>query len=278
MRTVSTEFNTALGQVGTTFARLWTITRTDGRVIRLTDNDSNVLVDGQIFQASFGFTSTAVLTSSTSVGSQNVELTVPLVDLGITEDDLRSRIYEEATAVLRVVNYEHPEDGTMLIFSGIVGRVVLSDKHRATIEVISFADPNVYIAGEQYSSSCRNDLGDSRCRFNIYSMAIEFEVESLIDTMAFVIDDMKGQPDDFFALGQIKWLSGENVDQVSDVRTNVLAMRSVGLFYPLPYPIAAGDTGQLLPGCDKQATTCFSKFNNIINMRAEFFAPTFGGG
>lgn len=276
MRSVTDNFDASLKQTGTTFARLWTITRKDGAIIRLTDHDSNVIIGLHIFSSSIGFTTTAVMTSSLSIGAQTVELKVPLVDLGVTEDDLRHRIYEEAAAVLEVVDYDHPEYGTMVLFSGLIGRVVLSDKKRANIEVISFTDPNVNVANEQYSATCRNDLGDSLCKFNLFSMAVNFTVVSNIDTMAFTVNTLSGQKDNFFALGQIKWLTGENKGLVSDVRTTALGLLSVGLFYPLPFPIAVGNTGQLLPGCDHQLTTCFSKFNNVVNFRAEPFAPAFG--
>jgi uncharacterized phage protein (TIGR02218 family) len=276
MRLVSPDFNTSLHQVSTKFARLWTITSQGGKVINITDHDSNILVAGQLFVASIGFTSTAVMTSSISIGSQNVELMVPLTGSGMTESDIRNRLWIEAAASLMVVDYEHPENGLMRIFTGIVGRCVLSNKNRATVEVISFTDPNLNVANEQYSSSCRASLGDAICRFPIFSFATNFTVTGRIDTMAFTVDTMSGQLDDFYALGQIKWLTGANANLISDVATNVAAMLSVGLFYPLPFPVAVSDTGEMLPGCDKQLTTCFKKFDNILNFRGEALSPSFG--
>jgi uncharacterized phage protein (TIGR02218 family) len=277
MRTVSAGFDGALNQVGTTFARLWTITRKDGVTITLTDHDTDLTVDGVLYRASVGFTSTTVLTSSLSIGSQNVQLTVPLTDLAVTEADLRHRIYEDADAVLMVADYKHPEYGTMTMFAGKVGRCVLSNKKRATIEVTSQTDPNLYVADEQYSLSCRNDLGDEKCRFPIFNFAVPITVTSVIDTMAFTVDTFLGQPNDFFAFGQLQWLTGDNESLVSDVRTTNSGLLSVGLFYPLPFPIQVGHTGKLLPGCDKNLTTCFKKFGNVINFRGEPFAPEFGG-
>lgn len=276
MRTVSADFDASLHNVSTTFARLWTITSKSGKSINITDHDSDVLLAGTLYNSSVGFTSSAVMTSSSSIGSQNVELMMPLTSNFMTESDIRNRLWEEAAASLMIVDYDNPDHGSMLIFSGMIGRIVLSDKKRATVEVISFTDPNVNVANNQYSSSCRNDLGDKHCQFAIYSFVTNFTVTGLIDTMAFTVNTMSGQRDNFYTLGQIRWLTGANAGIVSDVAANVAALLSVGLYYPLPFPIAISDTGEMLAGCDKQLTTCFKKFNNVLNFRGEPFAPSFG--
>lgn len=277
MRTVTDDFNARMGLTTTTFSRLWKLTRVDGTVINVTDHDSNILLNGEVYKASTGFTQTSVLTSSLSIGSQNVELTVPLTDLGITEADIRHRIYENATAVEFIVDWLHPEFGSLLLFSGKVGRCVLSDKKRATFEIISNTDPNLYIADEQYSATCRNDLGDAQCQFPIFNFQVNFSVTGVIDFTGFTVDTMAGQADDTFALGQIQWITGDNAAIVSDVRATNLGQLSVSLFYPLPLPIQVGDQGQMLMGCDKSLTTCLKKFNNVVNFRGEPFAPSFGG-
>lgn len=278
MRTVSAGFDGALQQTTTTFARLWKITRTDGVVINITDATRDVTtLDGTVYTSSNGFTCTPILTSSLAIGSQSVQLTVPLTDLGITDFDLRHRLFEGATAVLSIADYLHPEYDVMTYFSGQVGRIVMSDKKRATLDVISKTDPNLFVAGESYCQSCRNDLGDSNCQFPIFNFALTITVTSVIDTMAFGVDNLAGQDTDAFALGQIKWLTGSNKLLVSDVRTNNSVLKTIGLFYPMPFNVQVGDTGQLLLGCDKQLTTCFKKFANVLNFRAEPFAPSFGG-
>lgn len=277
MRTVTNDFAARMNLTTTTFSRLWKITRVDGTVVTITDHDSNILYSGAVYKASIGFTQTAVLTSSLSIGSQSVELTVPLTDLGITEADLRHRIYENATAVEYVIDWQHPEFGVLTLFSGRVGRSVLSDKKRATLEIISSTDPNLFIADEQYSATCRNDLGDAHCQFPIFNFQVNFIVTGIIDNTAFTVDTLAGQSDNYFSLGQIKWTSGDNTSVISDVLSSNLNQLSLALFYPLPLPIQVGDHGQLLTGCDKSLTTCFKKFNNVINFRGEPFAPSFGG-
>lgn len=276
MRTVSDNFDAALTQRTTTFARVWTITRMDGLVLRLTDHSHDIVdINGHTYSASKGFTSTPVLTSSLSIGSQSVQLTVPLVDLGVTDGDLRHRLFEQATAKLEMINYAHVDYGTMTLFSGVIGRAVLSDKKRATIEVISAADPNLYVAGENYCGNCRNDLGDKNCKVNIFALAANITVTSAIDLTTFSVNTLAGQPDNFFALGQIEWVTGLNRGLVSDVLSSSTGLLSVALFYPMPFVIQAGDTGQLLPGCDKELSTCLQKFNAVVHFRGEPFAPSY---
>ena len=276
MRTVTPAFNTSLAGVTSTFAQLWKITRKDGTSYYFTNHDTPVVIAGIEYAANTGFTATAALNSAIAIGSQNVELTLPMTPGGITEDDLRARRFESASCTLYVADYTAPVNGTMILFSGKAGRIIITDKHYAKIEVLPLFDPNTNIADEIYSSSCRNFLGDANCGFPIMNMAVNFTVTGLIGGSGFTIDTMAGQPDDFFALGQLKWLTGDNALLVTDVRSNNLAMRSVSLFFPMPFNIAVGDTGIMLPGCDKQLTTCNLKFNNVVNFRGEPFSPAFG--
>jgi len=48
---------------------------------------------------------------------------------------------------------------------------------------------------------------------------------------------------------------------------------TITMFLPMPYQPAPGDTFTIEPGCDKLNTTCYGKFNNIVNHRGESFIP-----
>ena len=64
--------------------------------------------------------------------------------------------------------------------------------------------------------------------------------------------------------GLITWLTGNN----AGVKSDVLAWDGtdlLDLLLPTGLPIQIGDTFHITPGCDKRISTCFAKFNNVIN-------------
>jgi uncharacterized phage protein (TIGR02218 family) len=51
------------------------------------------------------------------------------------------------------------------------------------------------------------------------------------------------------------------------VRSWDAATGMLSLFLPALYPIQAGDTCTIRPGCDKSFGTCQAKFDNVANFR-----------
>jgi hypothetical protein len=70
----------------------------------------------------------------------------------------------------------------------------------------------------------------------------------------------------YFGYGVLTWLTGANAGRTEDVRL----YQNGGIFtlaLPMGYDIAIGDTYSVTPGCDKQISTCRTKFNNVVNFR-----------
>jgi hypothetical protein len=75
----------------------------------------------------------------------------------------------------------------------------------------------------------------------------------------------------YFDFGVVTWLTGNNAGLRMEVRSYVPGQFT--LQEPMPYAIQAGDTYSAHAGCDKSEATCFSRFSNVINMRAEPYLP-----
>lgn len=70
----------------------------------------------------------------------------------------------------------------------------------------------------------------------------------------------------YFGYGVLTWLTGANAGRSEDVRL----YQNGGIFtlaLPMGYDIAIGDTYSVTPGCDKQISTCRTKFSNVVNFR-----------
>lgn len=275
MHSVSTQYDALLAQPATEFCHLWKVTRRDGKEMRLTDHDVDVTFGGKVWRSDIGFTSSAILISAVNAANQSLQIDLAMSPNGVREQDLRGRLYEDSVCEVMELNWRHPEAGVMQLFKGKFGRAKFTDRFHCTIEVLSLTAIDVPIASEVYSQTCRNALGDSLCKVQIESLAINIVVTEIVNKMDFKVDNLGNKPEDFFAFGQLKWSGGNNTDVPVDVRTTVPDEKLVGLFYPLASPIQVGDTGRLYPGCLKTWSICGSKFANQVNFRGEPLVSNF---
>lgn len=79
--------------------------------------------------------------------------------------------------------------------------------------------------------------------------------------------------DDWYNEGNLRFLTGANAGIAIEVKSWDASMRTLVLKVPPPFDMAAGDTFEIFPGCDKFVTTCSGKFNNINNFRGEPHVP-----
>lgn len=84
-----------------------------------------------------------------------------------------------------------------------------------------------------------------------------------------------GFPDDWFNGGAVFFEFGGNAGRGKEVRdfTEGASDQIIELFTDMPFDIEIGDKLRLFPGCDKTQTSCINKFNNAINVVAEWFVP-----
>jgi uncharacterized phage protein (TIGR02218 family) len=283
MRTASVQLQARIAAESTTLARLWRVTRSDGEVLRFTDAVRPITIevapdtDPEVYRSDITFTSSAIFTSSSYANQQSVTIDIAMDDAGFSEGDLRARKYDGALSELMVVDYEFPEYGAVPMFAGIFGTITLSDQGMAQIEIQpSDAAINGQAIGlEKYSQTCRANLGDTRCKVDIEALKVAFTVDTA--SGGSLVASELTQASGAWALGFVRWLTGENAGKTSMVTSNDQGTTSLFLASPPFYPIAVGDTGEVLPGCDKLRVTCMTKFNNLANMRAEPDVPELAG-
>ena len=74
---------------------------------------------------------------------------------------------------------------------------------------------------------------------------------------------------EFFQHGTLTWTTGSNTGRKAEVKAHVKSASEVmvELWHEAAYPVASGDAFDIRAGCDKQFSTCRSKFANSINFR-----------
>lgn len=231
----------------------------------------------QVYRSDISFTSSAIFTSKSFANQQSVTLTFILDDIGFSEKDIRSRQYDGANSEVMVVDYAFPEYGVVTMYIGKFGTIQVSDQHIATVEVVPSDSTinGVSIGAEKYSHSCRASLGDVRCKVPLATLKVAFTVATA-SSGSFVAPTIT-QLNDHWALGFVKWLTGQNAGKTSAVQSNNEATTSVFLLAAPFFAIQPGDTGEIYPGCDKLRQTCLDKYNNVLNMRAEPDVPDGAG-
>jgi len=262
MRRLTPELENHFGSEVTTLATCWRIIRTDGVELGFTDHDFSLDIDGLEYDSISGFTPTVVESKSNmSVDNMDIEgLTFPSK---ITEADLLGGIYDYAEVEVFMVNYEDLDQGKLVIKRGHIGEVTLN-KQMFRAEVRGLTQKLSQTIGEVYSPSCRAILGDRCCKVSLDNFTITAEVTSIASKQIFSANTLN-QEAGYFAGGEVKWLSGNNLGARMEVKEFVNSV--VTLVLPMGRDIELGDKFSIIAGCDKTKECCISKFNNIINFR-----------
>lgn len=80
--------------------------------------------------------------------------------------------------------------------------------------------------------------------------------------------------DDWFANGGfVHWVTGDNAGLTNTVRKFTASGTRVQLWDSPYYEVSAGDTFEIMPGCNKSVEMCRDRFSNVINFRGEKDLP-----
>ena len=158
----------------TTLATCWRITRTDGVVFRFTDHDRDLVVDGEVYAASAGYSRTAIANDA-GMGVDNLDVEGVLEHEAITEEELRVGLFDRAEVRIFLVNWAEPSMGILRLRRGWFGEVVLTEQGVFRTELRGLTQALQQRIGALYSPECRADLGDHRCRVPILPAVVARE-------------------------------------------------------------------------------------------------------
>jgi hypothetical protein len=174
MKVVSTALAAHLAKPVTTLATCWRITRVDGVVFRFTDHDREFVVDGEVYQASAGYSRTAI-SNDAGMGVDNLDVEGVFDSEAVTEEELRAGLFDQAEVRIFLVNWADPSMGALRLRRGWFGEVVLTEQGVFRTELRGLTQALSQRIGELYSPECRADLGDHRCRVPVWPPVIARE-------------------------------------------------------------------------------------------------------
>lgn len=165
-KTISSDLQDHLDEDVTTLARCWRITRQDDVEFFFTDHDTNLTVDGDVYLAMEGFSSTAT-TSNASLDVDNLNVVGIFDNVTIKEDEIAAGLFDYAEVRLFVVNWADLTQGTVKMRRGWFGEAIKSPSGIFKVELRGMTQPLAQTIGELYGAECRADLGDLRCKLPI---------------------------------------------------------------------------------------------------------------
>lgn len=269
----------------TTLAVCWRITRTDGVLILGTEHDQDLTIEtggspanpyAGTYVAQAGITGSDVRSTS-DMSVDNMEVTgavnqgdLTLVDLSAA--DIEAGLFDDASVVLFMVNWQAPDDGQIVLRTGTIGEISRTAEGQYRTELRGLAQRLTQNIVRTYGSSCDAELGDSRCGIDILSLTITGTVTAVTSNRQFTASLSYGSPANdtpgYFTGGLITWTSGANESFGMEVKQDTHGSPGdILLYLPMTADIEVGDTFTLRPGCDKSAAMCKGQFANLENFR-----------
>lgn len=121
--------------------------------------------------------------------------------------------------------------------------------------------------------ACRWVFGDVGCTIDTSNFTQTGIVSSSSTDLQIIPRSSFSQPEGYFTQGVITMTSGRNMGlsmSVKQYKGGVIVMTR-----PFLFSVAAGDTFQVVAGCDHTYATCQQKFNNLINFGGMPWIPNY---
>jgi uncharacterized phage protein (TIGR02218 family) len=263
MRSIPPGLSAHFAEGTTSLCHCWKLTRRDGKTFGFTDHDRDIAFSGVTYAARSGVEA-AEVSSELGFAVGGGDVAGALMSAGITEDDVHSGLYDDASVETWFVNWANPSQ-RLLLDVGTIGEMRRADGSFVA-EVRGLMHRLDEEKGRLYRATCSADLGDPRC-----GVSVPTDTGTVTRTDEWLVVSASGLPfaDGFCTGGKITWLSGANNGVSVEIKLHRKAGSSADLelWQRAPQAIAAGDTFRIYAGCDKRHTTCRDKFANALNFR-----------
>lgn len=272
MKSISTALSNHLDQEVTTLATCWKVVRRDGKEFYFTDHDRDLTIDGNVYEAESSYDRTAIK-SSGDFSVDNLDVTGILDSEKISDQELRAGLFNRADVYIFVVNWASPTQGILRVRRGWFGEITLSGNGMFQTEIRGLAQALSHNWIEVYTAECRADFCDARCKL----ILADYEIDATVDVDSTTRDKLVlvsgfTPPTQGLDYGTVRFLDGENAGRTVEIIGYDAATRTVTLFEGVSYPIVAGTTLKVAPGCDRSLERC-KFYSNVVNRRAEDYVP-----
>lgn len=268
MRNIPDDLVNHLKSGATTLCRCWKLTRSDMVEMGFTDHDCTLDFDGVSYEPSTGLDAVA-LESSTGLAVDNTQALGALTAAGLCESDIEAGVYDGASIVQYLVNWQDPSVRVVL-FKGTIGEIKRGSG-LFEAELRSISESLNQPVGRAYLRQCDAQLGDEKCTKKLTSSEFTAEVD-VVETLGqrvLHLNNLGEYDDGWFTHGQVKFLTGENQNITRTIKVDMKngAERIIEVWEDFLKPLTVGDRVIISAGCDKIHQTCRTKFSNLLNFQ-----------
>lgn len=166
MKNVETSLKDHLSKEVTALCTCWQIERKDGVILRFTDADEDVIVDGDTFLSVGAYSRTAIESTET-LSVDNLEVTGMATNLVLPVEELRAGLYDNATVKVFMTSWMPSYTGKVKLRRGFFGEVQVLPNGTFTVELRGLLQRLAHTYTEVLSATCRHDLGDTECKVEL---------------------------------------------------------------------------------------------------------------
>ncbi len=280
MRTLPAGLAAHLATGTTTLCHCWKLVPRVGATLGFTDHDNDVAFDGVTFEAQAGFEASEI-ESSLGLSVDNLEASGALESTQLDAERLRAGDFDHAAIEIWKVNWQDVTQ-RLLLRKGHLGEVTHGGAG-FTAEVRGLSHVLNQTKGRVFQFGCDASVGDARCAVDLesamfHAVAMIVAVE---ENRRLTISGVGGFASGWFSQGTLTWGSGLNAGRLEEIKSH--ADSSVELWQAASFAVSIGDSVTLRAGCDRQFSTCKTKFGNAVNFRGmpqmpgTDFVSTFAG-
>jgi uncharacterized phage protein (TIGR02218 family) len=289
MKTIPPLLQADLQQSTTYIAFLWSITLADGRVIRGTEHDLDIVMPADsgtppAWPAAAAGTYSAIanvtagdIASNSDMAVDNLEVSgavqsAPYTEiLDVTVDEIEAGLLDMAPVAVYICNWQQPAHGCLEIKSGFLGAITRDSDGKYTTEVRGLSQLLSQIVVQTFSATCNVvKFGDARCKYNVAAITIGGTVAAdSADLQQFAVTLAQATPPPWYSYvgGTLTFTTGANAGFSREVKLDPNKNAGVIQFWDqFPEAVAEGDAFTLSPGCDRQPPTCI-RYGNYANWR-----------
>lgn len=250
-------------------ATCWKIETQNKGVVGITNHTSDLIIDEIRYHSKASFTPNE-LKRTADLKQNFLSIDGMLSHDLISKEEIDSGVYDNAKINIFLVDYLKPEQLKVYVFSGFFGRISFDDS-QYQVELYSAGDALSTKFGDIYSSSCRAEFCDKKCKLDIKDFTFYAAVISTVNEHEIMLKlDDKVSND--FTGGIFEYKDKNNFTKVVEIfhhQDNLFKLKD-----KVDQKFSFGDRVILKLGCDKKFKTCKNSFNNIINFRGEPHVPT----
>lgn len=293
MRTIPTLLAADLQKDCTTLAFLWSITLSNGKVIRGTEHDLDIEIpesegspadpNAGIYYAVANVTMGDVV-SNTDMSVDNLDVNGAIANtsgwsdgsratvIDVSVADIETGALDQAPVTIMLCNWAAPSHGYLVLKVGFLGTIKRTSDMNYATEVRGLTQLLAQTCIRTFAVNCNVvKFGDSRCKFDVASKQITGHVATGTsnDQVQFEVDLVGESPQNASYRGGIMtFTTGANAGFSRELKVDPTLNAGLAVFWdPWPEAVNVNDEFDLLPGCDRTSTMCAHTYNNLVNFR-----------